>query len=739
MRRFYAILVLLLFGLGLPVVAQESLPSTEAVPGQEKPLDWLDDLGGDSLGALDGGAAGGVMVLTGELTVQRGSRDGILKVKAVIPPKWHTYAVDQQGGPGPSKISVKSADKLELLAPFRPDRQPKVREVEEFEVPIREHYGEVVWSAPVRLAEDVDPEAAQFEVQFDGIICDESQGCKPLFGRVIKVEFGGYYEPTMPAGEYRPERSHVTIRGYVHPSIVQPGGTVKLVLTAVPDTGYHVYAYAPAEPEQGTNKPTLIVLKQPASWSADTPQASSEPIVKESASGEPAVPYHDGSTTWTAEINVPEDVANGDYDLAGLIGYQTCTDRSCDRPTAAEFAVKVSVGDGITDEQRPLAFAASSYGEAARLAATHVAREADVPTASSTGQGLDLDKLEAGVDEDTPTALILLIAFAAGLILNFMPCVLPVIGLKIMAFVQQAGDSRGRIFTLNLWYSLGVMAVFMALATMVVVFRLKWADQFTSATFNVVLTSVVFVFALSFLGVWEIPIPGFVGTGKAQDVAEREGVAAAFVKGILATVLATPCAGPLVVPAVAWAVKQPPLVAFGGFACVGLGMASPYLVIGLFPRVISFLPKPGAWMETFKQIMGFILLGTVVWILTFVPIPYVIPTVAFIMGLWAAFWWIGRTPLTESLWTKLRAWIGAAAFATLIGLVSFAWLLNVMESRFQRAVDGELTSRNVATAKPKTGDHENTHELPWLPYSLALLQKLTAEGKTVFVDFTADW
>jgi thiol:disulfide interchange protein DsbD len=292
---------------------------------------------------------------------------------------------------------------------------------------------------------------------------------------------------------------------------------------------------------------------------------------------------------------------------------------------------------------------------------------------------------------------------------------------------------------LNLWYSLGVMTVFMALATMVVVFGLKWADQFTSATFNVVLASIVFVFALSFLGVWEIPIPGFVGTGKAQKLAEREGATAAFMKGILATVLATPCAGPLVVPAVAWAVKQPPVIAFGGFACVGLGMASPYLVIGLFPRVISFLPKPGAWMETFKQIMGFILLGTVVWVLTFVPIPYVIPTVAFIMGLWAAFWWIGRTPLTEPLWARMRAWIGAAAFATLIGLVSYAWLLNVMQSRFQRAVEGELASRNVAIAKPKTGDDGVTHELPWQPYSLDLLEELTATGKTVFVDFTADW
>lgn len=725
MKRLSAILVLVLTGLGLPVIAQESVPSMESLTGEEKPLDWLDEISGDSSAGIDGGD----IVLNGELRVERGSRDGILEIKATISPNWHTYAMDQEeGGPARrSEITVISADDIKLLAPFRPDRKPKVRDVEDSDVPLREHHGEVTWSAPVRLGEGVDPEAGQFEAQFDGIICDETAGCKPVFDRVIKVEFGGYYEQTIPAGEYRPERSHVTIRGHVQPSIVRPGGTVKLVLTAESDAGHHVYAYAPAESEEGTSKPTLIILKQPASWTA----------------GEPPLRYHEGSVTWTTDIVVPEDVADGDYDLSGVIGYQTCTAQSCDRPTAADFAVRVTVGDSVTDEQRPLSFAASSYGQAARLAAGRMESEPEVVTSAPPGQGLDLDKLEAGVDEDKPIALILLLAFAAGLILNFMPCVLPVIGLKVMAFVQQAGDSRSRAFVLNLWYSLGVMTVFIVLATMLVVYEKNWADQFNSATFNVVLGSIVFAFALSMLGVWEIPIPGFVGSGKAQELAEREGVAAAYIKGILATVLATPCAGPLVVPAFAWAVSQPPVIAFGGFALVGLGMASPYLLIGLFPRAISFLPKPGAWMETFKQIMGFVLLGTVVWVLTFVPMPHLIPTFAFIMGLWAAFWWIGRTPLTEPLWTKLRAWIGAAAFATLIGLVSFAWLLGITEHRFQRTigeeVDKELATRNVVLVESEESDDEAAHELPWQRYSLALLQKLTAEGKTVFVDFTADW
>ena len=288
----------------------------------------------------------------------------------------------------------------------------------------------------------------------------------------------------------------------------------------------------------------------------------------------------------------------------------------------------------------------------------------------------------------------LLLAFVAGFILNFMPCVLPVVGLKLMGFVQQAGESRG-ILMLNLWYCFGLVSVFLILATLAVFFGLGWGAQFSSAAFNIVLSAVVFVFALSFLGIWEIPLPGFVGGSKINDLAAGEGASSAFFKGALSTVLATPCSGPMLAPALAYFISQPPYVAYLGFAAAGLGMASPYLVIGVYPRLISFLPKPGAWMDTFKNVMGFVLLGTVVFLLTFLAVPYVVPTVAFLVGLWAAFWWIGRIPLTEELGVRLRAWAEGAVFAGLIGLLAFGWLVDVMGSRFQRTVD-HAVSRELA-------------------------------------------
>ena len=168
-------------------------------------------------------------------------------------------------------------------------------------------------------------------------------------------------------------------------------------------------------------------------------------------------------------------------------------------------------------------------------------------------------KVAAGSDSlaDMHTVVILFLAFLAGLILNVMPCVLPVIGLKIMAFVQQAGQSRMQVFALNFWYSLGLLFVFWILATTAFFLQVGWGAQFSSVGFNVVLMAVVFVFGLSLLGVWEIPIPGLVGSGKASELTEKEGYFGAFCKGALTTVLATPCTGPFLGPAIGWAIKQP--------------------------------------------------------------------------------------------------------------------------------------------------------------------------------------
>ncbi len=306
------------------------------------------------------------------------------------------------------------------------------------------------------------------------------------------------------------------------------------------------------------------------------------------------------------------------------------------------------------------------------------------------------------------------LAFLAGLILNIMPCVLPVIGLKIMSFVQQAGQSRWKIISLNLWYTLGMLIVFWAFATGAVVLRvfyastLSWGGQFQHPAFSIPLAAVVFVFGLSLFGVWVIPIRGLGGSGKSYVLAANVGRLGAFFKGVLATLLATPCSGPFLGVAVGFAVAAPVWLTYLAFTCMGLGMAFPYLVVGCVPKLVKLLPKPGEWMETFKHLMGFVLMGTVIWFFSFLPEKYIVPTMVLLMGLALGCWFIGRTPLTADIHLRIRSWAYGAFIAALFGLFAFGWL-----------------------AAP---DH-----LKWEPFSRAALQQHLAEGRTVLVDFTADW
>jgi suppressor for copper-sensitivity B len=708
------------------------------------------------------GDVGQDLRLSGTLKLREGSREGILQVTATMTDGWHVYALTQKGGPGPSALTVKSPDKIEVLGPFRPDEAPETREVAEFDVPIAEHYGSVIWTAPIRLAEGVDPQTVELEVLFDGILCHDTKGCVPAMDTPVVVRFEGTLdaaeaEAAIPvAGEFRADRSHVTIRGHIEPAAVQPGGSVRLVLTAINDESWHVYAYAAKDPSE-VAKPTLIVVTEPADWTMGEVQASSEPTVKREE-GEAPVAYHGGTVSWTVDLQVPQDAAEGVVRLAGMIGYQTCTDINCDRPLAAEFQVDVPVASAIRDGQLPLEFSAASYGTVARAADARQSRVSDpaagvaqaAPSASGSRQidfwAVTFEKLGFQETDGRWThsrmpsvalnayaltalavALALAVSFLGGLILNIMPCVLPVIGLKLMAFVQQSGESRWRIFMLNVWYSLGMWLVFLIFATVAAVLHLlgstfAWGEHLGDPAFSIPLLLLVFTLGLSMFGVWEIPIPGFVGSGKANELAMKEGPAGAFFKGVLTTILATPCSGPFVGVAVGIAVIAPIWLNFAMFTAMALGMASPYLIIGAFPQLIKWLPKPGEWMNTMKEFMGFILMGTGVWIIYFLENRFIVPILSLLVGVAATCWIIGGTSFTATTTKRIRNW----GWGLLFSLVGF-WLFLAL---LPPPSDSVAVQRTVSDSSP---------ELPWEPFTPGLLQQYRQEGRTVLVDFTADW
>jgi thiol:disulfide interchange protein len=297
-----------------------------------------------------------------------------------------------------------------------------------------------------------------------------------------------------------------------------------------------------------------------------------------------------------------------------------------------------------------------------------------------------------------------------------MPCVLPVLAIKVLSFVQQAGESRSRILSLNVVYSLGVVAVFLTLATLTVGTRLglsfvgdfSWGGLFQQTRFNLVMACVVFAMGLSLLGVFEIPVPGMVGSAAGGQ--QQEGFLGAFLTGIFATLLATPCTGPFMGTALGWSFRQPTLIVYLVWGVMGLGMASPYLLLGVFPQFVKWLPKPGTWMIRFKEFSGFVLLGSVIFIVSFTDKKFTIPVLVMLLGVSLGLWMIGNLyDINSHIRHKMTVRVIAATLTLLIG-----W--------FGYSLAGE-----------------SEYRLPWEPFSDAKVTALLKENKTVLIDFTADW
>jgi thiol:disulfide interchange protein DsbD len=317
----------------------------------------------------------------------------------------------------------------------------------------------------------------------------------------------------------------------------------------------------------------------------------------------------------------------------------------------------------------------------------------------------------------------LLLAALGGLILNLMPCVFPVLGLKILGFVNQAGHQRGKIVAHGLIFTLGVLLSFWTLAGVLVALRaggdqLGWGFQLQSPVFVYVLTVLMLAFGMNMSGVFEF---GLRATAVGSDLQSKSGYAGSFFTGVLATVVATPCSAPFLAPALGAALAVPPLESFAIFTAIALGLALPYLSLSIFPEAVKVLPRPGAWMETFKQFMAFPLYATagyLVWVLAAQTGEEGFRSVLFSLVLVAmAVWMYGR-------WTAPGASPGRVRFgiASLIVVGAFGlWL-------------GWPRSAAAQTAGPGAAP-----EVVWEPWSPETVARLRAEGRIIYVDFTARW
>jgi cytochrome c biogenesis protein CcdA len=652
-----------------------------------KPFDLGSELDGIQFGGL-GGAADEAAQFHGFVVPPANGQPALLAVQAIVPPGWHTFSITQPPkGPMRTQIIVDKSPDMKLLGAFQPTSKPELKTEPEIYpgVQIEEHRGTVTWLAPIEIAQNADLKTLKITGRLLGQICTDQIGkCVPFDSpidpaanqfvataatgaEISSVRGAAPAKVAVATGEFRtPPDGNPMLRGRIEPQTVQPGGTAKLLLTVEPSPKWHVYTQSDVAPAGAGSRPTLISLTETSGL------VPARPVVDQPVVEKKGQKWHEGVTTWTISLTVPAEAKPGQYAISGLLGYQVCSE-GCLAPQGVRFDGFVDVGQAAAEGATPLAFTPSSYSAAAASLRTRVPWD--------SGKAADASAVAPQTAFD-PASLpwMILGSLLGGFILNFMPCVLPVIGLKILSFAEQSGQHRVKAFMLNVWYTLGTMSVFLLLAAIAVGVGMLGQHYvqgsiFQSTAFVVSMIALMMAMALSFLGVWEIPIPGFVGAGSASKLAEHEGVMGAFFKGAFATILATPCSGPLLGPVFGFAIAAPWWVTYLIFSCIGLGMSAPYLLIGMFPKLIAFLPKPGAWMETFKQVMAFFLLGTIVYLFHVLDDRFTVPALAIAVAIWFGCWLIGRIPLTASGGSRGLAWMTGVGVTVLVAFLSFRFLV----------------------------------------------------------------
>jgi thiol:disulfide interchange protein/DsbC/DsbD-like thiol-disulfide interchange protein len=313
------------------------------------------------------------------------------------------------------------------------------------------------------------------------------------------------------------------------------------------------------------------------------------------------------------------------------------------------------------------------------------------------------------------SAGVLMFALLGGLILNLMPCVFPVLGIKIMGFINQAGNDRRKVARHGVMFTVGVLLSFWGLAGLLAVLRaggeqLGWGFQLQSAPFVFGLAVVMLIFALSLSGVFEF---GMRATGVGGALHSKEGYGGSFFAGVLATVVATPCSAPFLAPALGAALALPAAQSFIVFTAIGLGLSAPYLLLSAFPRAVSLLPRPGQWMNTFKQVMAFPLYATVgylIWVLAGQTSENGLLAALFGLTVIAmAVWFYGHFNVPGAGRGRVRLATAGALALLLLGL-NWGW------PRAAKATD-----------------------IVWEPWSAERVAQLREEGRSIYVDFTARW
>jgi thiol:disulfide interchange protein DsbD len=679
--------------------------------------------------AQDGGDAKGtelrVRVLPGHESLQPGQSSRIA-IELRVDPHWHLYYPILLSAGLPTEVTFDAPPELKL-GPVRFPR-PTLAEFQQVEYLGYEEKATLL--ADIAAAADAKPGSiVTLKVAVSGLACKES--CIPVSAEAeLQIRISA--EPGKPANDDVIEAARRELlppldkapylegsRLLASHTKVPVGGSGELVAVLNVKRRHHIQ-----DPDPGVEgfigsrlfieSVDGLTLKDP-SW--PRPRDKTVPGIGK-------VREQSGEVV----VRIPFTIADQKFEprplrLRTLLQYQVCKDEGeCYPPEMAEgffeFEVIAAGAAGATNNDPLLA----------KLGAPAATGDSPAAPAAATSSG----SAPAGPAAKPPLSLFVVFVFAllGGVILNVMPCVLPVISLKIFSFMQQAGENPGRVLRMGLVYAGGILASFAVLAAVMVVLDIPWGGLMQRADYVIAMSAVVFAFALSLLGVFELKLPGVV-ENVAGAVTTREGYGGAFLNGLMATALATPCVGPFLGTAMGILVQLPPAVRAAGIMTVGVGLALPYVLLSAFPGWLKFMPRPGNWMIVVKQIMGFVLLATVVWLLwvlaALVSPEQLVATLAFLVAVGFACWLVGRLTFSSTHAQTYVTWAGAAAALVAGWFVSFGWLGGGSLG------DGAAPAKNVQVVEAGPG------AVTWLPWRKGLAEDLAAKGYTVYVDFTAKW
>lgn len=458
------------------------------------------------------------------------------------------------------------------------------------------------------------------------------------------------------------------------------------------------------------------------------------------------VEQHSLAVTFFAPIELAEGVDPQQLTIDLTIDGQQCNDQGClpfKKSLQAKYTGNVDVPAGL-DIEGLLAKAGPWSTEAP--ATPNKPTETAVPAAGGTGEAppkSGAESTEAFAKLYDPNSKIHYVTLRetsatysfwpavfgmliGGLLLNLMPCVFPVLGLKVLGFVELGGSDPRRVALHGLAFTLGVIVSMWILAGVILSIKfslgneVNWGQQMGNPYFVGGIIILMFVLGLNLAGVFEM---GMFMTRLGSSGGKQKGYAGSFFAGVLTTFVATPCSGPFLGAAMSYTLSQESAVAFTLFTVFAIGIALPYLVLSLFPNMIRALPRPGAWMETFKQLMSFALFAT------------------------AAFFFrsFAKQTGTEGAW-----WLTMALCVIALGLYFYGrWSLGHV-SGLKRFLWGTVTPILLCgagiwmylDAARFTNEHRSAEKiggLPWDAWVPGIVEHRLAQGKMVWVDYTADW